>query len=315
MTIGIVGGGQLGRMLALAGYPLGLEFLFVDRAADAPVAPLAPVLVGDLEDPSLLRELARRCDVLSFDWENVPVKALAPAARGTRIAPPPARARRRAGPPDGEAHLERLHIPTTRFAAVDSRAALDRAVRRIGLPGVLKTRRLGYDGKGQYVLREAADIEIAWQRLGTVPLLYEEFIPFDYEVSIIGARGRDGSTVVYPLNRNWHSDGILRMTVAPWSAPRLERAAAASLRRVLEAFRYVGVLTSSSLCDAGGCWPNEMAPRVHNSGHCDDRRRGHESIRESSARHHGPAARTDNGARPFGDDQSDWRTATGIGPC
>ncbi|HTT07095.1 MAG TPA: 5-(carboxyamino)imidazole ribonucleotide synthase [Steroidobacteraceae bacterium] len=270
MTIGIVGGGQLGRMLALAGYPLGLDFLFLDRSADAPAARLAPLLAGDMDDPALLGELARRSEVVSFDWENVSVHALAAAARtarSTRIAPP-LRALAAAQDRLSEKRtFERLGIATTRFANVESRAALERAVRRIGLPGVLKTRRLGYDGKGQFVLRAAEDIDTAWQRLGTAPLLYEEFVPFDYEVSIIGARSRDGSIVIYPLNRNYHSDGILRLTIAPWSVPGLARAAARSLTRVLEAFRYVGVLTIEFFVHRGRLLANEMAPRVHNSGH------------------------------------------------
>jgi 5-(carboxyamino)imidazole ribonucleotide synthase len=140
-------------------------------------------------------------------------------------------------------------------------------VRRIGLPGVLKTRRFGYDGKGQQVVRTEADIEHAWETLGSAALLYEEFVPFDYEVSIIGVRAASGAIAIYPLNRNYHADGILRLTLAPWAAPRLQRAAAASLRRVLQAFHYVGVLTIEFFVRHGRLLANEMAPRVHNSGH------------------------------------------------
>jgi 5-(carboxyamino)imidazole ribonucleotide synthase len=267
MRIGIVGAGQLGQMLALAGYPLGFEFQFVDRSRDTPAGRIAPVLAGDLNDPRLLRQLARRCDIVSFDWENVSVTALAAATRGTRIAPP---LRALAAAQDRLAEkrtFERLSIPTTRFAAVDSRAGLERAIARIGLPGVLKTRRFGYDGKGQQVLRTADDIDRAWEALGRLPLLYEEFVPFDYELSIIGARARDGAMVIYPLNRNYHVDGILRLTLAPWAAPKLTRAAAASLRRLLQAFHYVGVLTLELFVHRGRVLANEMAPRVHNSGH------------------------------------------------
>jgi len=270
MTIGIIGAGQLGRMLALAGYPLGLDFLFLDRGADTPAGRIAPILAGDINDPVLLAELARRSEVISFDWENVSVEALA-AAISRRPAPrvaPPLKALAAAQDRLSEKRtFERLSIPTTRFAAVDSRAALERAVGRIGLPGVLKTRRLGYDGKGQYVLRSAADLEGAWERLGGAPLLYEQFVPFDYEVSIIGARARNGQVAIYPLNRNYHHEGMLRLTLAPWPAPRLARAATASLRRVLEAFRYVGVLTIEFFVHRGRLLANEMAPRVHNSGH------------------------------------------------
>ena len=160
--IGIVGGGQLGRMLALAGYPLGLRCLFLDSSAEAPAGQVAPLVTGAFTDPLLLRDLATRCEVLSFDWENISVSALRAATRGlaTRIAPP-LRALATAQDRLAEKRLfNTLGIPTTRHAAVSSRAALTRAVQRIGLPGVLKTRRLGYDGKGQRVLREAADLEL-----------------------------------------------------------------------------------------------------------------------------------------------------------
>jgi 5-(carboxyamino)imidazole ribonucleotide synthase len=267
MRVGIIGAGQLGQMLALAGYPLGLEFLFLDRSEHTPAARLAPVLIGNMEDEALLGQLARRSDVVSFDWENVAVPALRRAARGKRIAPP---LRALAAAQDRlteKRTFDRLAIATTRYAAVDSRAALLRAVQRIGLPGVLKTRRLGYDGKGQYLLRHSAELEVAWSALGSQPLLYEEFVPFEYEVSIIGVRARSGAIALYALNRNYHAGGVLRMTLAPWPAPRLQRAAAVSLRRLLEYFGYVGVLTLELFVHRGRLVANEMAPRVHNSGH------------------------------------------------
>src|SRR5262249_31992142 len=139
--------------------------------------------------------------------------------------------------------FERLRIPTTRWHAVGSRAQLARATRAIGLPALIKTRRLGYDGKGQAVGRTQEDVERAWQRLGAGPLLYEELIPFDCEVSIIGARSRGGEIAVYPLNGNVHSEGILRLTRAPYGPPRWQRLAATYLRRVLAHFRYTGILT------------------------------------------------------------------------
>ncbi|HEY3809609.1 MAG TPA: 5-(carboxyamino)imidazole ribonucleotide synthase [Steroidobacteraceae bacterium] len=269
MTVGVVGAGQLGAMLALAGYPLGIEFLFLDRTQDTPAGRFAPVLTGDFADRQLLRQLAERSEVISFDWENISVEALRAATRATRarIAPP---LRALAAAQDRlieKRSFERLGIATTRFAAVDSLRSLERAMRRIGVPGVLKTRRLGYDGKGQFVVHCVADAASAHAALGGVPLLYEEFVPFDYEVSVIGARSRHGEMVVYPLNRNFHDGGILRLTLAPWSAPRLLRAGASSLRRVLEDFRYVGVLTIEFFVTQGRLIANEMAPRVHNSGH------------------------------------------------
>ncbi len=244
MTIGIVGAGQLGRMLALAGYPLGLDFLFLDRSGKVPAARIAPLLVGEFTHRALLRRLARRSEILSFDWENVSVAALRAATRGlpTRISPP-LRALATGQDRLAEKRLfERLKIPTTRYAAIGSRAALERACARIGLPGVLKTRRLGYDGKGQAVIRNRAGMDAAWRALGGVPLLYEEWVDFELEVSALGVRARDGRVALYPLTRNWHADGILRLSVAPWQAPSLERQARSHLRAVLRDFNYVGTL-------------------------------------------------------------------------
>jgi 5-(carboxyamino)imidazole ribonucleotide synthase len=164
--------------------------------------------------------------------------------------------------------FERLRIPTTRWANVESAAHLTRAVAEIGLPGVLKTRRLGYDGKGQFVLRKPMDVPAAWEALGkSAPLLYEELVPFDCEVSIIGARSTRGEVAIYPLNGNVHSKGILRLTRAPYGSPALHRAAARHLRRALEHFRYTGILTIEFFVRRGRLIANEMAPRVHNSGH------------------------------------------------
>jgi 5-(carboxyamino)imidazole ribonucleotide synthase len=163
--------------------------------------------------------------------------------------------------------FERLGIRTTRYSAVSSRAELTKALAKTGLPALLKTRRLGYDGKGQAVLRTAADVESAWAQLGQQELLCEEWVPFDYEVSIIGARARGGEIAIYPLNRNVHAEGILRLTTAPAGPPALARAAARHLRRMLEYFRYVGVLNIEFFVRNGQLIANEIAPRVHNSGH------------------------------------------------
>ncbi|HNR22931.1 MAG TPA: 5-(carboxyamino)imidazole ribonucleotide synthase [Steroidobacteraceae bacterium] len=266
MTVGIVGAGQLGRMLALAGYPLGLDFRFLDRAADTPGGQVAPILVGEFTDSTLLRRLARGTRVVTFDWENVPVAPLRALAGRARLAPPlPALAA--AQDRLAEKRLfAKLAVPTNASAAVDSARDLARAFARIG-PGVLKTRRLGYDGKGQFRVRSARDLDAAWAALGGAPLIYEQFVPFDYEVSIIGARSARGEIAVYPLNGNVHVDGILRVTRAPFGTPALARAAARYLKRVLEHFRYTGVLAIEFFVKDGRLLANEMAPRVHNSGH------------------------------------------------
>jgi len=267
MTIGVLGAGQLGRMMALAGYPLAQDFLFLDREAGTPANQVAPSLFGSFTDPSLLQQLAERCSVVTFDWENVPSEALDLLEARTRIAPPRGALATAQDRLLEKALFARLRIPTNRSRAVDSLADLARAAREIGLPGVLKTRRLGYDGKGQQVLRKAADLETAWAQLGNAPLLYEEMVPFDYEVSAIGVRGLEGEFAMYPLNRNLHRDGILRLTRAPWKSAKLEAAARRTLRKVMEHFDYVGVLAIEFFVCRGRLLANEMAPRVHNSGH------------------------------------------------
>jgi 5-(carboxyamino)imidazole ribonucleotide synthase len=267
MTVGIVGAGQLGRMLALAGYPLGLDFLFLDPSQGAPAGQVAPQIVGEFTSAKLLGKLARDTQVLTFDWENISVEALRKLP-GETIICPPVNALAAAQDRVKEKQLfERLGIPTTRWRNVESQAQLDKAVAEIGLPGVLKTRRLGYDGKGQRVLRKQGDVAGAWSALGEVPLLYEEMVPFDYEVSIVGARSRSGEIAIYPLNGNVHGGGILRLTRAPFGTPALQRAAARHLRRALVHFRYTGILTIEFFVRRGKLIANEMAPRVHNSGH------------------------------------------------
>jgi len=267
MTVGIVGAGQLGRMLALAGYPLGLDFLFLDPAPQPPAGAVAPVLRGAFTDTRLLGQLSRRCEVITFDWENVSVDALRALPRAARICPPiPALAASQDRMSEKRL-FERLEIPTTRWRAVSSRAQLSRALRDIGLPGVIKTRRMGYDGKGQAVVRTPEDTERAWNELGNVPLLYEEYVPFDCEVSIIGARSGHGEFVVYPLNGNIHAQGMLRLTRAPFGPPRWHTLAARYLQRVVTHFRYTGIATIEFFVRRGRLIANEMAPRVHNSGH------------------------------------------------
>jgi len=160
-----------------------------------------------------------------------------------------------------------LKIPVARHAPVDTREQLVRAAATLGVPGVLKTRRMGYDGKGQFLVRGASDIDRAWEQLGAEGLIYEQFQAFSREVSIIGARSAAGDIVYYPLSANSHADGILRHSVAPYANPALHRSARIYLKRVMSALDYVGVLTIEFFVVKGRLIANEMAPRVHNSGH------------------------------------------------
>ena len=265
--IGIVGAGQLGRMLALAAYPLGIHSLFLDRAADTPGGQVAPILVGDLEDPQKLEQLARQSNVVTFDWENISGSALAPLASITEVRPPRAALEVSQDRISEKALFRKLKIPVTPHAAIDSQAQLLKAVRELGSPGILKTRRLGYDGKGQFVLRGAQSIDAAWEALGGAGLIYEKFQRFSREVSIIAARSAAGKIVFYPLSCNTHGNGVLRYGIAPFASPQLERAAQSYIKRVLNALSYVGVLAIEFFVVAGRLMANEMAPRVHNSGH------------------------------------------------
>lgn len=265
--VGIVGAGQLGRMLALAGYPLGLRCLFLDRSADTPGAQVAPSLIGDLEDPARLASLAAQSDVVTFDWENISAKLLRPLAKSAAIRPSAAALEVSQDRLREKSLFSRLGIPVAAHAAINSKLQLVRAARRLSLPGVLKTRRLGYDGKGQFVIRSEAQIDEAWARLGAQGLIYEKFQNFSREVSIIGARSATGQIVFYPLADNTHAGGILRYSVAPFAAPALERMAKIHLKRVMNALGYIGVLTLEFFVVGGRLIANEMAPRVHNSGH------------------------------------------------
>ena len=267
MTIGVIGAGQLGRMLALAGFPLALGFRFLDARADSPGGQIAPIVTGAFDDPDCIARLSAACDVVTYEFENVPVTALAQIP-GSVPCHPPVEALRVSQDRLYEKELfDRLGIATPSFRAVDTLAELETAASAIGLPAVLKTRRLGYDGRGQRFLRRAADLAPAFAALGGVPLILEGFVRFDREVSIVGARSTKGETRVYPLAENVHGDGILRTTRAPLRRPALQRAAERHLKRLFDHFGYAGVLTIEFFVQRGRLVANEMAPRVHNSGH------------------------------------------------
>lgn len=267
-TVGILGGGQLARMLALSGAPLGVRFLVVDSLADACASQVAPLLLADWRDFAALEEFARRIDVATFDFENVPAETAQWLTEHTTVYPNP-RALSVAQDRLAEKSLFRdVGLATPTFAAVDSLADLERALAEVGYPAVLKTRRLGYDGKGQYRIKSPADVAPAWEALGRVPLILEAFVPFEREVSVIAVRSRDGEFRTYPLTQNWHADGILSMSLAP--APASDALAPQAFdyaRRVAEALDYVGAFALELFVHEGRLLGNEMAPRVHNSGH------------------------------------------------
>ena len=267
MKVAVVGAGQLGRMLALAGYPLGLSFEFFDAAQDTPGGQVGPITTGRFDDLGALAALARRADVVTFDWENVPVASLEAMAPHAPVYPQP-----KALAVAQDRLLEKtlfrdLGIATAPFAPVDLRSDLDAAIRRIGTPGILKTRRFGYDGRGQARIRRPRDAERAWAELGGVPLIYEGLVRFERELSLIAVRGRRRATAFYPLTENVHEHGILATSRAPFRSARLQRAAERQVGAILARFGYVGVLAVEFFHAGGALIANEMAPRVHNSGH------------------------------------------------
>jgi 5-(carboxyamino)imidazole ribonucleotide synthase len=273
-TVGILGGGQLARMLALAGAPLGLRFLVMDTVADACAGQFAPMVVGDWRDEAALARFADQVDVATFDFENVPAESARWLAGRIPVFPSP-QALAVAQDRLAEKRLfTELGIPVPSFADVDSRASLADAVARIGAPCVLKTRRLGYDGKGQHRIRtdDAEAIDAAWAALGaqagTVGLIVEAFVPFERELSVVTVRGRDGEFRAWPVTENWHVDGVLSASLAPATGPRaLLDEAVAHARTLAEALGYVGTMALELFCRDGRLLANELAPRVHNSGH------------------------------------------------
>ena len=271
-TVGILGGGQLARMLALAGVPLGLRMLVMDTVADACAGQCAPLLVGDYRDEAALAEFASKAGVATFDFENGPAESAEWLSRRIPVFPAP-QALAVAQDRLAEKTLFReLGIPVPDFVDVPTRAALEAAVAQVGVPCILKTRRLGYDGKGQFRIRSAADIEAAWAALGaqadSVGLILEGFVAFERELSVVAVRGRDGEFRTWPLTENWHVDGVLSASLAPAEcSDELQAQANAHARALAERLEYVGVFALELFCEGGVLLANELAPRVHNSGH------------------------------------------------
>jgi 5-(carboxyamino)imidazole ribonucleotide synthase len=266
--IGVLGGGQLGRMLALAGYPLNLHLRFLDPSPVAPAGDMAELMVAEFDDLDAVARFAEGLDVATYEFENVPADAARVLAERTRLAPGVAALETSQDRVREKECFISLDIPTPAFHAVGSQHDLERAVAVLGLPAVLKTRRLGYDGKGQRVLRSPDDVAGAYEALGSVPLILERFVNFDRELSIIGVRGRDGEQAYYPLVQNRHGDGILRLSRAPVDIDdTMQQRAESFMQRLLDELDYTGVLALEMFDRGGELIANEIAPRVHNSGH------------------------------------------------
>lgn len=269
MRLGVLGAGQLGRMIALAAYPLGVKCQLLDPAEGTSAAEVADVITGRYDDPDMLDRFVTRLDAVTFEFENVDAAAIDHVE--TRV---PVRPGRRALEVAQDRLIEKSFfrdhdIDTAPFSPADSLEELRAAAEEVGLPAILKTRRFGYDGKGQAVIREPADIEVAWDAVGGVPLILEGFVAFDRELAVLSVRDVAGAMDFYTLVETYHADGILRRSIAPApdaTAPLVDRARHYA-KRVMEDLDYVGVLALELFQVGDRLLVNEMAPRVHNSGH------------------------------------------------
>jgi 5-(carboxyamino)imidazole ribonucleotide synthase len=253
-------------MLALAGYPLGIDCTLLDTSSDAPGAQVAAHVLGELGDPAALDRLAAKVDVVTLEIENVAVEPLATLAKRIDVFPPPAAVAAAQDRLAEKTLFRSLGIPTAEFVTIDSESDVD-AAERLGWPLIVKTRRLGYDGRGQRLVKSLAELAAAWRELGSVPSIAEAVVKFSRELSLIAAQGANGERAFYPLAENMHRDGILARTIAPYVDPKLQAQAEQWLAAIMGRLGYRGVLAVEFFHTDNGLVANEMAPRVHNSGH------------------------------------------------
>jgi 5-(carboxyamino)imidazole ribonucleotide synthase len=256
-------------MLALAGYQLGVEFRFFDPNSGAPVGQIGELIAADYGDQKALERFLDGIDVVTYEFESIPLSTVRFVAERVKVFPPVAALETAQDRLLEKSLFQQLRIPTPQFAPVDSLDELHSAVARIGYPGVLKTRRMGYDGKGQVVIRDAASVEKAWKRLGGSRLLLEQYVSFQHELSVIGVRDQAGREAFYPPIENLHREGVLRRSIAPAqeTTPEITALAIEYSRRLMARLEYVGVLALELFSIDGELLANEIAPRVHNSGH------------------------------------------------
>jgi len=264
MKIAILGAGQLGRMLALAGIPLGLEFSFLDPSERPCAAALGKHVRADYIDAAAIESLTSGATVVTTEFENVPAEAMRLAGRSAPAFPTAQILSMTQDRVSEKALFQRLGIPTAAYMAINSRERLENFA-SLG-PCIVKTRRLGYDGKGQYRVREPADVAGAWTLLGAGPLIAEEWLQFDREISIIAVRGRDGSLAFYPVSENEHRNGVLVLARSRLDDP-IQPLAEDHARRIMAELGYVGVMAVEFFQRGNALLANEIAPRVHNTGH------------------------------------------------
>ncbi len=266
--IGVLGAGQLGRMLAISGYPLGQKFGFLGAGPGDPSALLGH-MHGAVDDARSVEALLRFADVITYESENTDVELVRRLAREVPVYPGAASLYHAQHRGREKGLFDRLGIPCAPYRRVAERAALDGAVAELGLPAVLKTATEGYDGKGQYLVREPGELDAAWAAMAGREAVLEGFVAFRRELSIIAVRNAADEHVYYPLVENRHHDGILRTTIAPAPAvePAVQQKAEGYMRALLDEMDHVGCLALELFETEDGLLANEMAPRVHNSGH------------------------------------------------
>jgi len=267
MRLGILGGGQLARMLALAAYPLGIESVCIDTQKTACGGQVMPLTVIDFNDRKALKAFASSVDVLTYETENLPLALVDMMAEEGHLLPHANAIAKAQDRYVEKSLLSEQGIPTARFFPIQALAELPVALNELGYPAVLKTRHGGYDGRGQFIIKNAQDVDVAWAQINHNSLILEQFIHYDDEVSLIAVRSLAGEIRYYPLTRNTHRNGILIQSQAPYIQPALEKQARDYMEKLLIALNYVGVLTIEFFVCNNELIANEIAPRVHNSGH------------------------------------------------
>jgi 5-(carboxyamino)imidazole ribonucleotide synthase len=268
MKIGVLGAGQLGRMLALAAYPLGHQMAFIANSEDEPSTLLGKTFINsNKKDATKL--LTDACEVITYESENTNVEIVKEICKTTAVYPGAKSLFTTQHRGREKAIFDKLSIPCAPYQMVNSLDDLEVAVEKIGLPAILKTATEGYDGKGQFVIRAKDQIKKAWQSMNGVEAILEGFVNFKRELSLIAVRGMDNSHKYYPLVENTHHNGILRLTIAPAEniSAKVQEQAEHYMQTLLDEMEHVGVLTIELFETANGLVVNEMAPRVHNSGH------------------------------------------------
>ncbi len=266
-TIGILGGGQLAQMLALDGYPLGFRFVFFDPTADACAGLVGELMVADYDNEIALEEFAKKCDYVTYDFENIPVSTAEFVAKRSQIFPHPKVLEIAQDRLTEKLLFQGLDIPVGEFYAVESYSELVFAAKSIENDGFLKTRRLGYDGKGQYRITQQTDLKELWKRIDGGSFILEKGIDFQREISVIVTRNSQGECYFYPMCENKHKNGILTTTLVPAKVSKASEKAYAYAKEIANKLSYVGVLVVEMFETQQGLLINEIAPRVHNSGH------------------------------------------------